>query len=286
MCPAKKKPSRKELLAVIDGEVHAVERGDITDWLTYFAKGALLEDPIGTGPFTGKGGEGDIYLARFFQAFVGATTFRYVSHQDFAVGMEVTRDVQVSVLMSTGIKPVVDVHVLYKMVIEDGKIKIAHIKAHWPFSVMTETFMKEPFLKAMMEGGRFFIRMLRVLGIKDTYKYFHAAFTGIKDRGVQTVKKFAELVNNRDTAGLSALLDGDGRCIRFPSGTKVLTADEFLKKIGPSAKLEVKDVRWAHWTTTCLFDMKGAGKGKHGIAIFDFNRKTKKIESAGFYWEE
>jgi hypothetical protein len=286
MIPGKKKPSREELLAVIDGEVHAVERGDMEDWLKYFARGALLEDPIGSGPFTGKGGDGDIYLARFFQAFVGATTFRYVSKQDFAVGMEVTRDVQVSVLMSTGIMPVVDVHVLYKMVIEDGKIKIAHIKAHWPFSVMIVTFMHAPLLKAMKEGGRFFLRMIEVLGVKDTYKYFHAAFTGIKNKGVKTVEKFADLTNSRDGDGLAKLLDGNGQCIKFPSGSKTLNPEEFFGEIGQKAKLIVKDVRWAHWTTTSLFDMSGAGPDKHGIAIFDFNKKTKKINSAAFYWED
>lgn len=70
----------------------AVSRGAKEEWLALFAEDAVLEDPVGPGPFdaSGKGHHGKEAIAAFWDAAIAMVErFEFVVRDSYACGDEV-----------------------------------------------------------------------------------------------------------------------------------------------------------------------------------------------------
>lgn len=110
--------------------VAAVELGDKDAWLANFADDAVVEDPIGPGPFApdGAGHRGKDAIAAFWDAAIGPNQVRFEVHASYACGAEVANVVTITTTLESGDRVLVDGVVTYRAA-DDGRV--ASLRAYW-----------------------------------------------------------------------------------------------------------------------------------------------------------
>jgi hypothetical protein len=204
-------------------------------------------------------------------------------NQDIVTDSEVVRDVLIHTRLPNGAVSEVAAYLIYRGVEEGGEVKLAGLQAHWDFKGNALRLLRNNGMKGVMASMAQFWNMLRIQGLKRVVQYLGAAYKGIRKKGITAVSSFAAAVNAGDEAALARLCEPDAR-IEFPAGKK-MPASDFIKGVGKDLRLEVSGLRSAGWYTSCVFDAQGGGVRRHGVAFFQFSRKTKKIVSVRFFGE-
>ena len=174
-------PSRDEIIAPVNGEVDCIHSRDFKRLLNYFSRDIRFEDPAGTGPFDAKGTEDRGPVKRFFEAVVAPVKFTYVKKMEIVNGMDVVRDVEATMQYENGVRVVVDTHVIYHTVIEDGEVKIRNVFACWEIDNIERQLLDQGFFTAIRQSISMMSRILKVAGLKDLLKYLKDLRTGISD---------------------------------------------------------------------------------------------------------
>lgn len=110
--------------------MNAVERGAKEEWLSLFADGAIIEDPVGVSPFDpeGKGHRGKDAIAAFWDRNIGPNRVKFDIHLSYAAGSEVANTGTITTTLPNGMQAIVEGTFIYK-VNEDGKL--VSLRAFW-----------------------------------------------------------------------------------------------------------------------------------------------------------
>ena len=276
---------KSKIIALIDRSPELVGKHDREGWLNLFSSNAIVQDPVGAGP-NRKGKDmrkGKDALGRFYDIFIGPNKIVFDVHQDIVVGDEMMREVSIHTTLPNGAITIVHCFLIYKIIEENGQLKIEGLRAHWDFGRNAMALMKNNGFKGMTGSTVQFYTMIKVQGMKRIIEYMGAMYKGILKKGIKAANAFAAAVNARDEAAFARLFDS-GATIEFPVGGKNIAAGDFLKGAGKDVKLEFKGLRSGGWFTSCAVDVTTGGSSKHGVVFFEFSPKSKKMINARFFW--
>jgi hypothetical protein len=275
----------EQILEVANSSPAAVARHDRRAWVDLFSRNCTVEDPVGSRPHQGEepdegaGRSGREPLERFYDTYIAPNEITFHVEHDIVTGNLVVRDVSIEVRMSTGVAPLVPMHLLYEVTSEDGILKIRRLRAHWELLPMIgQMFTKGASgLSALFKLSS---RTMRFQGVTGALG-FARGFLGIHGRGKQRVRQFVEAVNRRDREGIGSVLDESFQEIGFPAGQQSVGLESFLDEVGSG--LTMTKLISSGYFTSFTFHEDPRGRNRRGVGIFEFNPSTQKILSAQFY---
>lgn len=275
------------MIETVDRSPACVAAQDKAAWLALFATDGSVEDPVGTAP-NRRGARpspsGDDELGRFYATFIAGNAIRFEVIADLVAGDEVVRDVVIHTRLSTGLAIDVPAHLIYQLASDGGDgLRIARLRAVWDLRKRT--------LHALAAGWRglytllvISARMFAIQGLRGVAGYTRGLVSGIFGRGRTAVARLVRAVAERDGAALESLC-APGASIEFPVG-RPLSPREWLDALGPAAALRVAQVTPAGWLTSFRFETVGAGAARSGIAVLEFDRRSRRIATARFFAAE
>lgn len=279
--------SRQQLIDTVLQSPAAVKAHDRKAWISIFAKQNVVEDPVGSKPhhngvFDPKSGRrGNAALERFFDTFIAPNEINFHVDRDIVCDTHVVRDLTIEIKMSEKIIAHVPMHLLYELSEENGEFKISRLAAHWELWPM----IKQLLSKGFACGGVLSALGLRMMSIQGPGGAigFMQGFKGIGNQGKDAVMAFAGALNNQQLGDMMGLFSGGNRGINFPYGGKTYSPDDIVDQA--SAKVSFKKLLAAGYVISCSVELEQDGLSRHGVALFEFNAKTKKIEGVDFYWD-
>ena len=274
-----------KIIALVDRSPDLVGKHDREGWLNLFSANAIVQDPVGAGPNRkGKDMRKDKdALGRFYDIFIGPNTIKFDVHQDVVISDEMVREVSIHTTLPNGAITIVHCFLIYKVIEENGQLKIEGLRAHWDFGKNAMALMKNNGFKGITGSTVQFGTMIKVQGMKRIIEYMGAMYKGILKKGIKAANAFAATVNAKDETAFAKLFDTVA-VIEFPVGSKNIAASDFLKGAGKDVKLEFKNLRSGGWFTSGAVDITTGGSSKHGVVFFEFGPKSKKIINARFFW--
>jgi hypothetical protein len=270
---------------LVQSSPEIVARHDREAWLGLFSGSAVVEDPVGAGPNRKgqglRGGRDE--LARFYDVFIAPNDIKFTVYQDIIMENEMARDVSIRTTLPNGAISEVAALLLYRVVEEDGALKIESLRAHWDFIHNAMRILQGNGLKGLIASLQQFGNMIKIQGLPQVMTYCQIMYRGILGRGVKAVHAFARAVNEGDTGSFMALFDAKA-IIEYPAGKKIKPSD-FLSGEDKYMTIKVSEARSGGWYTACVFYINLGKTAKHGLAFFEFHPHTKKIVSARFFSE-
>ena len=273
--------THEEMLETAKASPAAVARHDKEEWLSLFAEDGVVEDPVGTTPHKAGGSVGKLALDRFWDTFIAPNAITFHVNQDIVATRHVVRDVNIEIKSSTGMVLQVPTHILYELCEENGKLKVARLAAHWELLGMVWQVMTSGWAGIKMMTLQT-INMFKSQGLSGVRGYMRG-FTGVSGKGKGAVRRFVEAVNGKDIGLLSGLFDTRSDGIEFPVGGATFTTSEFLEE--NQLDLSVTDLKSTGYCTTARFTAHVGGAKHEGIAIFDFDRGSRRLQRVRFFWD-
>ncbi|MQA24087.1 MAG: nuclear transport factor 2 family protein [Micromonosporaceae bacterium] len=120
----------------------AVSRGAKDEWLALFADDAIVEDPIGPGPFdeSGKGHRGRTAISAFWDASIAMVErFEFVVRDSFACGDEVANVGTITSHLPGGM--VIDADGVFTYRVDEAG-RITALRAYWEIKRAATTLHK------------------------------------------------------------------------------------------------------------------------------------------------
>lgn len=284
--------SREERLAIAKRSPATVAAHDKAAWLGMFSRDAVVEDPVGTPPnrkgvHCRPGRSREDELGEFYETFISPNDIRFEVARDIVCGSEVIRDVVLHITMRTGLRVAVPAYVIYRLVDEDGAIRVARLAAHWEPAGMTAQVLRggpKGWKTLLASSGR----MLSIQGLRATMAYFDGTRARLGARGPAVLHAFADAVSGRRLHDLGALFATDHAIVELADRARV-APKELLDELGTGAELRLHDVRCAGWTAACTFELQSprhAPSGACGIAIFELAPESLRLVRARLLWDD
>jgi ketosteroid isomerase-like protein len=120
----------------------AVSRGAKDEWLALFADDAVVEDPIGPGPFDtdGKGHRGLAAISAFWDKSIAQVErFEFVVRDSFACGLEVANVGTITSYLPGGM--VIDADGVFTYRVDEAG-RITALRAYWEIARASATLRK------------------------------------------------------------------------------------------------------------------------------------------------
>jgi hypothetical protein len=183
--------------------------------------------------------------------------------------------------MSDKVTAHVPMHLLYELVEEAGELRVERLAAHWELWPMIKQLLSKgtacvPVLNALG------IRMLSIQGAGGAIG-FMKGFRGIGTRGKDAVITFTQALNKKELSVMVGLFGGINHGIHFPYASEHYTPDELVEL---DVKLSVKKLLAAGYTVSCSVEVEREGNIYHGVGLFEFNSKSKKLDTVRLYWDD
>lgn len=174
-------------------------------WISLFAEGYAIEDPVGSRPVRGEG------INDFWDCFIAPNGIRFEVHHEFVAGNVVVRDVTIRTTMQTGVTVATPAHLHYTV---DDDLKIVRMAAHWEPAPVFGQLLK-PRAREVRSLATMSARMLRHLGVGGTTE-FALAVRSVGRRGKaavldhlgDSVQDVHKVIAAQDTVSISCTLDG------------------------------------------------------------------------------
>lgn len=124
--------------AAAKGSMQAAESKNREDWLALFAEDAVVEDPVGPGPYDpeGKGQRGKEAIASFWDQAIAPNTIRFEIRDSFACANEVANVGCIHLTFPNGSTARCDGVFKYR-VNDEGKI--TSLRAFWEIDRLMKT---------------------------------------------------------------------------------------------------------------------------------------------------
>lgn len=278
---------RQELIDTVMKSPAAVQAHDRKAWISIFAKQNVVEDPVGSRPhhngvFDAKSGRrGNGALERFFDTFIAPNEISFHVDRDIVCDNHVVRDLTIEIKMSEQITAHVAMHLLYELTEENGELKVSRLAAHWELWPMIKQLLSKGFACAGVLNA-LGIRMMSIQGLGGAVGFMQG-FKGIGVKGKDSVMAFADALSNHQLSDMMDLFSGNNRGISFPYGGMQYSPDEIVDQV--RAKLSVKKLLAAGYIISCSIELELDGQSHHGVGLFEFNAKTKKLDRVDLYWD-
>jgi hypothetical protein len=266
------KYTRQQCLDLVLLSPEAVAIHDKAAWLSIFAQYNIVEDPVGSKPHLsgvydgGEGQRGFGPLNRFYETFIAANQITFQVERDVVCGLEVIRDLTMSIQMSPKVLVHVPMHLKYELIDQNGELKVQRLAAFWELGPMLQqqVGLDWPVIKASMSSG---LRMVKYLGIGGAFNFMRA-LRSIGAEGKEKVQDIMRWIDRGDysdkdnqswafnaqfilesgeTLSLDSLMEKGGRI----SSEKMLSAGNF---VSVSCQLEFEQ-KYYHGTAFIEFNM-------------------------------
>lgn len=261
-------------LALVERSPAAVKAHDKAAWLDLFAASGLVEDPVGSRPHCGREGP----LASFYETFIAANDIRFLVERDIVCALHVVRDLSLEITMSPQLIVVVPMHLLYELEQQGGELRLARLAAHWELLPMLRQQLG--FNRASLDVGlQSGWRMLRHLGLGGMAGFMRA-MSSVGEGGKRQVLHFARCFNSG--GDLQALFSDRAAVTAFPFGGGSLTVAQLVEQGG---RMAFDKLLAAGNVVSASCTYQSGRQLKQGVAFFDLDRASLKIQALTFYWE-
>lgn len=280
--------ARQEFINTIEASPQAVKTHDRSAWLAIFAKHNMVEDPVGSrahqsGGFDSRSGRRSTdTLERFYDTYIAPNDIVFAVQRDIVCGYHVVRDLHLEISMSDKVTIEVPMHLIYELVDQEGELKISRLAAHWELWPMIKQLFGKG-LASLRILNSLGIRMLSIQGVGGVIGFVRG-LRGIGSPGKEAINAFSHALNSKQLSAMMDLFSPKNQGVEFPHGERSFSPDELIEQV--DAKMNVKKLLSAGYTSSCSFDMEYHGEKKQGVAFFEFNAKNKKIDAVRFYWEQ
>ena len=286
---------RDQMIALVNRSPEMVARHDRQGWLDLFSSNGEVEDPVGGGP-NRKGRDlrrGKDGLGRFYDVFIGPNRIELDVHRDIAAGDELVRDVSIHTTFGSGAVLVVHCYVLFRIVEENGRLRMESLRADWDFVRSCGDLVRNNGFKGMAASMVQLGAMIRVQGLRRVVEYLGVAYRGIRREGVKKAEALAAALNDRDEAALARLV-APGATVDFPAGGATLRWVDFLAGPAAGIRLELQKLRSGGWVTSARSapagqgptgEAPGGGPDRRGVVFFEFSPGSRQMVRARFFWE-
>ncbi|HET7689192.1 MAG TPA: nuclear transport factor 2 family protein [Nocardioidaceae bacterium] len=199
----------EDLLEVARTSPVCVGAHDKQRWISLFALGYAIEDPVGSRPVRGKG------INDFWDCFIAPNDIRFEVHHEFVApgpgGGVVVRDVTIRTTMQTGVSVTTPAHLHYTV---DSDLKIQRMAAHWEPAPVFAQLLK-PRAAQIRSLATMSARMVRHLGLGGTTEFAMAVRSvgrrgkaAVLDHLGDSVQGVHKVIAAADTVSLSCTVDG------------------------------------------------------------------------------
>lgn len=268
-------PPPSLLLQVVERSPAHVAAHDRDAWLALFARDGVVEDPVGAAPNHRDA------LARFYATFIAGNQIHFEVVADLTAGHEVVRDVIIHTRLSTDLEIDVPAFLLYKLVDEDGELRIQRLQAVWDLRRRSVSALASG-LRGLWTLCAVSLTMLRVQGLAATLGYSRGLVSGIFGRGPETLARLSAAIATGDLGTARSLFTADAR-IEHPVGAPAISVSAWLTALGTTA-LRFTHATAAGWLTACRYTVEsGPHAGTRGVAFLEFDRRTRKLSAARFF---
>lgn len=277
--------STNALLATVERSPAAVAVHDKIAWMSIFASLHIVEDPVGSTPHVGgvydkvTGSRGHGALGRFFDTFIAPNNITFDVKNDIVCADHVVRDLTINIQMSDTVKAQVPMHLLYELTEENGEWKVKRLAAHWELIPMVMQLLKKGFA-AMPVLTALTIRMMKLQGVMGMLGFSKGALN-VGNSGKAVVKQFVDVAKAKSLSDLMGLFDNDAPCIHLPYGSEAIEPSKLFE--AHDFTVELDKLLAAGDTITATARIRLNDEEKAGVAIFEFNRNSKKISALRFY---
>jgi hypothetical protein len=265
---------KQQLLDHVERSPNAVAVHDKPAWLSIFAEDYCVEDPVGSKPH--RGSEHADAISRFYDTFIAPNEIRFEVAQDIVNSMHVLRDLSVHTTMSPSLSIQVPMHLLYELKDDEGQLKIHRLAAHWELmpmmaQVFSRGFSCVPVLMALT------VRMFRYQGLSGVLGFAKAVFS-VGSHEKRQVEGLFAAINEKDKEKQKAFFSElESVCIGEKDFEKNVLLNLDFSNIKSSKVLAAGNA------ISGSFSARLDGKEIKGVALFEFNKKTKKILKLRFY---
>lgn len=279
-------PHAAALLAQVEKSPAAVAIHDKQSWMSIFAQYHIVEDPVGSRPHVSgiydsvEGHRGNGPLSRFFDTFIAPNKISFDVRRDIVCANHVVRDLTIHIQMSDRIHAQVPMHLLYELIQEHGEWKIVRLAAHWELMPMIFQLLgKGPACFGVL--GALTVRMFKLQGIRGMLGFSRAALN-IGRAGKKAAGQFEQAFNTQKLSDLMQVFASDADVVHWPMGEKPINPSRLLE--AKTARLSLTKVMSAGDTVTASMALTEGDITREGVAIFEFNRRLKKIAAVRLYF--
>lgn len=280
-------PTPQDVLATVEKSPAAVTLHDKQAWLDLFAKKSIIEDPVGTAAHirecvTPQPCDTSKHSA-FWETFIAPNTIIFRVREDIIAGNEIVRDLDIETHLSSGTSISVPTYLTYKVVEENGELKVKSLAAHWEVIAMIgQVLGKENGLKAGVELS---LLMLKEQGLGGALGYMKGLTIGIFEEGKWKAEAFAQAVNSGSDIQLKSLFHWMQGEIEYPVAGQTLSLNQFSQYRG-EIDLSLSDLRSAGFYTSGRFQLNHNGIERSGVVFFKFDEWTRLITQVRFFWND
>lgn len=220
---------RGELMAAVERSPHMAANHDRAGWISLFAAGGSVEDPVGSRPHVGLA-----HIGRFYDTFIAPRRIVFRRSYDVVIDTTVVRDVTLEVGMGPTVVMEIPAVLRYDMTNDAaGDWLIDRLRAYWELPAMMMRFLSNG-PAAAPHALHLTRALMRHQGLRGTAG-FASGFRGARDRGKRTLRAFLEAASAGDELGA-------WRCLA--PGATITHGDRNILKLGPFSE----EIRNAVWT--------------------------------------
>ena len=269
--------TREVLLNTAKTSPAAIAKGDRQAWVGLFSTDYILEDPVGSQPHRPQN-QGQLPLEKFYDTFIAPNKIGFNVDRDIVAGNVVVRDVIIEITMSKKVALRVPMHLFYEITSENDELKITSLRAHWELIPMIRQLLGNG-IQGIAASLKLGLRMMRIQGIGGIIGFSKGSW-GIHKKGKETVNRFVEAANRHDHVELLSMFDDPDESISVIASGQRVSPQVFCDNIV------------SHFTVTKLISAGyfvsfsytwGNQAELHGVGIFEFNPKSKKIKHVRLY---
>ncbi len=281
------KQDREALLDLAKSSPEAVAVHDQKAWVNLFATYGMIEDPVGSTPhiagvFDSKSesrGRGPI--ERFFRTFIAPNDIHFDVLHDTVCGNTVCRELTIELALQGRVEAQVPMHLFYEIIEENDALRIQRLAAHWELLPMIKQVLGKgaPGIVAMCVLGW---KMMSIMGLKGALG-FSRGFLGIGHQGKELAQLFSYELEFKNPLRFQELFDLETAEIHLPADGSPQSPMEFLENF--QGTLSISNMLAAGYCVTGAMKLERDGETIRGIALIEFNSKSKKIHRVKLFHE-
>ncbi|WP_245672708.1 nuclear transport factor 2 family protein [Aldersonia kunmingensis] len=256
-----------DLIALVERSPAAVAAHDREAWLDIFAPDAAVNDPVGSRPHVGRAA-----IGRFYETFIAPNEITFAVDHDIVCGDTVVRDLHVTTRMSTGAEIRIPMHLRYELADDNGVLAVRGLFAHWelPSMVLQLASAGMPGAKAVAVLTP---QLLGNQGVSGALG-FSRGFVRVGRRAKRLAVELLTAIASFDEVGVHRMLAD--AAVELPGGGGAATATALLK--------DLPDLRWGKTLAAGrMVTVSIETGGEHGLALFEFDALSRRIERVRIY---
>jgi len=231
---------RSELVAAVERSPQMAANHNRAGWISLFAAGGAVEDPVGSRPHVGLA-----HIGRFYDTFIAPRDIVFHRGCDIVIDTTVVRDVTLEVGMGPTVAMKIPAVLRYDLTNDaTGEWLIERLRAYWELPAMMMRFLGNG-VAAAPQALQLTRSLLRNQGLRGSAG-FASGFRGVRDRGKRTLRAFLEAVSGGDELGAwrclapgATITHGDRNPLKFSAFSDELEGVVWEKMIAAGSSVTV-----------------------------------------------